>query len=139
MVGMLATTESHRDLDLVTVREELANLLGLEVQVVTVGLWTNLDLFDLCPGLSLLATRLGVVLLALELDSSPVSDAADRRAGIRCYLDEIQAALLGKFQGVPGDKLAQLLAGLVDQQNAGDSDLFVDSWLVNVAAWDGAA
>ena len=139
MVSVLATTEAHGDLDLVAVREELADLLGLEVQVVTVGLWTDLDLFDLGTGLALLAASLRLVLLSLELDPAPVADSAHWGTGVRRHLDEIQAALLGKFQGVPGDKLAQLLAGLVDQQDAGDSDLFVDSWLVNSAAWNGAA
>ena len=139
MVSVLATTEPHGDLDLVAVCEELADLFGLEVQVVTIGLWADLDLFDLGTGLALFTASLRLVLLPLELDPAPVANSADRRAGVRGHLDEIQAALFGELQGVPGDKLAQLLAGLVDQQDAGDSDLFVDSWLVNIAAWDGAA
>lgn len=139
MVGVLAAAEAHGDLHLVAVLQELTNLLGLEVQVVTVGLGTDLDLLDLRTGLALLAAGFRLVLLALELDAAPVTDAADGGASVRGDLDQIQSALLGEFQGVPSDKLTQLLAGLVDQQDAGDSDLFVDAWFVNCAAGNGTA
>lgn len=139
VVGVLAATEAHGDLDLVPVLEELTDLLGLEVQVVTVGLWTDLDLLDLGTGLALLAARFRLVLLALELDAAPVADAANGGASVRGDLDQIQTAFASQLQGVPGDKLSQLLAGLVDQQDAGDSDLFVDAWFVNCAAGNGTA
>ena len=79
-----------------------------------------LELHDLLP-----LARLVLLLLLLELELAVVEDLADGRIRVRNDLNQIQAGLFGGFERGGGRHHALLLAVLIDQQNAGNADIFV--------------
>ena len=88
-----ATAEAHGELHLVARFEEAARRFHLEVEVVVVGLRTELDLLDVND--RLLALGLARLLLLLVLVLAEVEDLADRRVGLRVHLDEVESLFLG--------------------------------------------
>ena len=80
LVGHLTATEAQGHLDLVAFLEEPFDRAHLHVVVVIIDARTHLDLFDFDD--LLLLSRLGLLLLLLELEFSIVQDLGYRRVGI---------------------------------------------------------
>ena len=65
----------------------------------------------------------------LVLELAVVHELADRRAGRRRDLDEVEVRLLGESQGVLDADDADLLAVGADEPDLGDADPVVDAGL----------
>ena len=96
----LAAAETHGELHLVAGFEKLPCGACLEVQVVVVGLRSELDLLDLHH--ALLALGLALLLLLLVLELAIVEDLADRRASFRVDLHQIEPLLACPVLGISG-------------------------------------
>src|SRR6266545_1543420 len=123
-VGHLAAAEHDGDLDLVALLEEALDVALLGLVVVRVDLGPHLHLFErhqvlLAPGL------LGLDgLLVLEL--RVVHQLADRRAGHRGDLDEVEVELAGHPHRCLGVHHPELLAVGPDHPDLGGPDTVVD-------------
>ena len=106
----LATAEHDPALHLVTVDQELARTLQLEVQIVIGDARSEFDLLDLSLVLGLLGGRR--LLLLLVLEPPVIHDLADRRAGLGRDLHQVQARALGHVLRSIGGHDSQLLAVL---------------------------
>ena len=84
----LASAEADRDLDLITVSEELHSVLELCVKVVSVDIERQLDLLDLNRVLVL--SGLFLALCLLEAILAVIHDLAYGGSRLRGYLDEIE-------------------------------------------------
>src|SRR5207248_5958928 len=89
LVHHLATPEHDRHLHLLAGFEELLQPLELGLKVVLRHFWTQLHLFQLDD--VLLAPLVLFALDGLELEASVIHQAADRRAGLRRHLHEVEA------------------------------------------------
>jgi len=76
LMSHFAATEAQGDLYLVAVFQKLEDVLHLHVIVVVIGVWTELDLFDL--DCLLLFASLSFFLLSLVLEFAIVHDLANR-------------------------------------------------------------
>ena len=118
-----AAAEAQGDLHLVAFLEEAVHRARLDLVVVDVDVGTELDLLDLHHLLPL--ARLVLLLLLLELELAVVQDLADGRVGVGNDLHQVQAGFFGSLDGCGGRHDALFLTVLVDEQDAGDSDVFV--------------
>src|SRR5690606_8703783 len=125
--GLLAAAEHDRDLDLVPTLEEAHHVALLGLVVVGVDLRPELLLLD--RGELLVAAGLPGLLRALVLELAVVHELADRRAGLRRDLDEVELGLLRKAQGVLDAHDSDLFAVRSDQANLGNADAVVDARL----------
>jgi hypothetical protein len=126
-VRHLAPAEEDRDLHFVPGIEELCRLPSLRLEVVVVDLGPNADLFQLddvlmTAGLALLAALLVSVLAV-------VHEPADRRHGIRRYLDQVEPTLARHLERIECRNDADLLAVLIDEPDLADPDTLVDAGL----------
>src|SRR5664280_1499456 len=124
----LTSAEHDGDLDLVALLEELGNLSGLGVEVTRADLRPVLHLLD--PYVDRLAPRLLGPLGCIELEFPVVHDAADRRVGARCDLDEIEIELAGNSQRLRKRLDAKLLSVGIDQAHFTGADTVVDARFV---------
>ena len=125
----LSATEHDRDLDLVTLTEELGDLAGLGVEVATADLRAVLHLLDHDVG-RLLAGLLGPLLL-LVLELGEVHDPAHRWTRIRRDLDQVELHRASDVQRLGKRLDAQLRPLGVDQSNLSCTDPVVDPCLVS--------
>lgn len=123
-VRVLAATEPHRHLELVTLVEELDRRLHLGVDVVVVDLRSHPDLFP-DDGLLLLLGVLDALLL-LEPVLAVVEDLAHGRLRGRGDLDQVEALFLGLGVCANGRHDTELFAFGTDEADGGDPNLFVD-------------
>ncbi len=98
--GLLATAEHDRDLDLVARLEEPHDVTLLGLVVVRVDLRPELHLLDDRVDLVLAAPR-GPSCARLVLELAVVHELADRRAGHRGHLDQVEVCLLRPAAGRP--------------------------------------
>src|SRR5256714_452394 len=109
-VRYLPSAEEDRGLTLVALSEPLARVLHLEVVVVLVGAWSELDLLDDDDHLLLL--RLARLLLLLVGELAEVDDAADGRVCRRRDLDQVKPLAARELHGLARVHDAELLAVL---------------------------
>ena len=102
-------------------------LLGLVIADVDLG--TELHLLDLDLGL-LLASLLCLDLL-LVLVLAVIHDAAHRRLGVGCDLDQVETLLGSDTLGIRVGKDAELCAIDTNQANGGGADCVVDPRLLS--------
>jgi hypothetical protein len=87
-VRHLATPEHDRELDLVALTEEAADVLHLGDVVVLVDLGTEFHLLD--DDVGALALGLPPALLLLVDVATVVHDPAHRRVGVGCHLHQVE-------------------------------------------------
>jgi hypothetical protein len=75
----------------------------------------------------LVAARFAGLLRCLVLPLAVVHELADRRAGGRSDLDEIEIGFLGETEGVTDGDDADLLTVGTDETDLGDTDPVVDA------------
>jgi hypothetical protein len=123
-VRELATTEAHRDLELVALVEEFRGGADLRVDVVLIDLRRDPDLLPR-HGLLLL---LGVLRLLLEVIAvfPEVAHARHRRLDVRSDLDEVVAVFLRLRERARRRDDPELLAVGPEQANGRNTDRFVD-------------
>ena len=132
-VNDLPASEPHRYLDLVPFFKELSGVFCLGLQVMTIGLWTDLDLLDLDDPLFLLGYLCFLALLVLEF--TVIHDPANRWVCSRRNLNKVEPQILGRRYGVVFFQYAQLLTfSSNDSELPGcdhpiDSDLLFSSYL----------
>jgi hypothetical protein len=123
--GLLAAAEHDRDLDLVPRLEEADDVALLGRVVVRVDLGTELHLLD--DGEHLVLAALTRLLRRLVLELPVVHELADRRAGHRSDLDQVEVAVLRELDGLADGDDADLLAVGPDQAHLRDADPVVDA------------
>jgi hypothetical protein len=124
-VGQLATPESHRDLDPVSVLEELDRSMDLRGEVADADLRRQSDLLEghrPLPSLGLLLALRDLVLVLAEVEKS-----GDRRLGHRGDLDEVQPSLLRHLEGSRRRHHTELIALFIDHPDLWDPDHLVDA------------
>ena len=124
-MGHLTTAEADRDFDLVSFFKESAGVLQLDVEVVLVGFWTELDLFYGDGGLGLSGGGFFLFLLVLHLPE--ITDLTDRWAGVWRHFDKIEASVFGQANRIFGEELTQLVALFVDDEDARGANLLIDT------------
>src|SRR6478735_1475220 len=129
-VGHLAAAEHDRDLDLVSLTEELHDLLRLRRVVVDVDLRAVLHLLD--DDVRRLLARLLAPLLLLVLPPPVIHDPAHRRSLVlaRADLDKIQLGLAHDGEGLGQWFDSELRPVLTDQQHLACADAVVDPGFV---------
>src|SRR5579872_95156 len=120
-----AAAEAQGDLHLVALLEVAVHGAGFDVVVVRVDVGAQPDLLDLDQLLPL--ARGALLLLLFELVLAVVEDLADRRVGVRRHLDQVEPRLLGGLQCGGGGHDALFFTLLIDQEHAGDTDIFIDA------------
>src|SRR5213083_1204746 len=127
-VRHLAALEADGDLGLVTLLQEPAHVLELELEVVSLGLGAHLHFLDLDRRLLLARllqpARLRVLVLA------EVHDAADGRLGLRRDLDEVELLGARRLQRLLGRHDPELLALRAHHADFAGADAFVDTDLL---------
>jgi hypothetical protein len=129
-MGLLATAEHDRDLDLVLLVEEALDVALLRLVVVVGDLRPELDLADV--DLLLVLARLLGLLLLLVLVLRVVEQAADRRARVGGDLDQVEVGLAGDPARLVGVDDADLLTVGTDQADLRNADALVDASRVPV-------
>ena len=124
-VGDLAAAELYEQADLVTLVEETTRVLDLEVEVVLVGLGSELDLFELLR--LLVALGLALALGGLVLELAVVHDLADWRHGLGIDLYQLQTLFVGPRDRVVGGEDTELRAVGVDYSYVATTDASADS------------
>ena len=124
----LSTAEHDRDLDLVTLAEELLDLAGLRVEVAGADLGAVLHLLhgDVRGLLAGFLRPLGSLVLVLAV----VHDPAHRRVGLVGHLDQVEVLLPGDRQRFGQWADAQLLSVGGDQADLTSPDALVVARLV---------
>jgi hypothetical protein len=125
LMNHLAAAEHDRELDLVPVLEKVLDVPELGAEVVVADLGTELHLLQADK-----VVLLAGVLLALEgveLEASIVHEAAHRRLCHRRHLDQIELPLDRQLPGpLHGNDPESLARCVIEESNAGDSDLLID-------------
>jgi hypothetical protein len=124
-VGHFAAAEHHRNLDLITLFDELLGRARLEVDIVLVNLWPNANFAKQDVVLVLLGLTFLLRLFILEL--AVVKNAANGRHGGWRYFNEIGSALSGNVHGLHGRHDAKLLAVDSDDAHFARADSFIDA------------
>ena len=122
----LAATEAQRDLGLVALFQEPAQITQLDLVIAFVGAGTELDFLDLDDLLLELGFVLPLLLLVLEL--AVVHQTADRGLGVGRDFHQIHVALLGKPERVGDLDDAELFSIQTYQTHLGDADFTVDAY-----------
>ena len=131
----LAAPEDDDQLALVPLRQELADMRDLEVEVVLVRLGSELDLLE--HDRRLVAARGLLLLRRLVLELAEVHDLADRRSRPRIDFDQFQAQLLGEAERLVGGDDSNLRTVGADDAHLGNSDAPADSVVVRRAGGGG--
>ena len=120
-----AAAEANRDLDPVSVLQELQSALDLGVEVVGVDAGTHTNLLDFNHPLILLGFLFPLLLIEAELGI--VHNFADRGDSIGGDLYQVQALLLGQSVGLLSGHNAQLRAVFAD-----DAKLLILDFLIEL-------
>jgi hypothetical protein len=111
----------------------------LDIDVVIIGLRTELDLFDL--DLDLVLSGRSCPLLAVVLQLTIVLNSTNGRATVWRHFNEVQPSRLSEADGILHHELTELVALLINDKDAWHTDSAVDAWLVlvglrlNTTAW----
>ena len=124
-VHHLTAPEADRDLRLVPVLEEPADVPGLELIIVLVRLRPHLHFLDLDDRLLLARVLRPAALLVLEL--AEVHDPADGRSRLRSHFDQVQLPLLSDPECLGDRENAELLPLGRDDAYLSNTDPLVDS------------
>lgn len=125
LVRHLPTAKSHREFDLIACFEELERQPALRLQVMLADLRAEADLFDVGRLLPLARFALAPALLVAEL--AIIHETTHRRDGVGLYFDEVESALAGHLQRIPGAQNADVRAVFVDQANLWDANALIDT------------
>ncbi|CFO05466.1 Uncharacterised protein [Bordetella pertussis] len=125
-MGHFPATEAQRDLGLVSLFEEAAQVTQLDLVVALVGRRAEFDFLDLDD--LLLRPGLGLAFLFLVLELTVIHQAANRGIGIGRDLDQVHVALLGKTERIGNLDDAQLFSVQAYQTHLGDADFTVDAY-----------
>lgn len=96
LMGYFTPTKDKGYLGLVTLFKKASYMLDLEIQIMVIGLGSDLYLFDLYLNLFFLGLLLFFILLILEL--AIVHDSANRRVGGGGHLNQIQLTGFRRLQ-----------------------------------------
>ncbi len=124
LMGHLAAPEAKRHLHLIAFFKELLDRAHLNFVIMRVDIRAKLDFFDL-DGL-LLLTRLGSLLLCLELILSEIHDLTDRDFSIYRDFDKIETGFLGLGQRIALIDRAVILPALVDELDFASDNTFIN-------------
>jgi hypothetical protein len=119
----LAAAEAARDLHLVAVLEEAADVLRLRLEIVIVGLGAELHFLQLHLHLTLASFALLLLFLVLEL--AEVHDLADRRHPFGVHLDEIEIGFTREAEGLVRRQHTEHLLVGADDAHFRDADAVV--------------
>src|ERR687885_695271 len=128
--GLLPATEHDHDFFLVARLEEPLDVALLRAVVVRVDLQPEPDLLQ--DRVRLVAARLAGLHVRLVLELAEVHELADRGAGQRGDLDQVEVGLLRQLQRLLDADDADLLPVGADQPHLGDADAVVDPGLADV-------
>jgi hypothetical protein len=136
-VSHLASVEAKVHFHFVAFEQETTRVIQLNVEIVDVGTWANLNFFDRDDGLIL--TSFVFFLLQLVLVLTVIHDLA--RRGFRCWsdLDQIEAALFSELECFERRENAEHCSVFVDDANFGRANLAVDAKTAFAAATFGVA
>jgi hypothetical protein len=123
LVRHFAPSESQSHFYLVAVFKELEHVAHLDVIVIGVGVWPELDLFDLDD--LLLLARFGFALLRFVLEFAEIHDLADRWIGIWRNFDQIKPCLFCQVHGAGWGNYSDVFAVGADQAYFVGADLVV--------------
>lgn len=122
----LSTAEPYPKLDLLTFLQPSCCAFDVELQVVFVGLWPQLNLFD--RDLHLVLFRLPFLTALFVLKLAVVHDTANRRLGIWRYLDQVKPNIVCALLGVPKTDYTNICVGIVNKSNlAYAANISIDS------------
>src|ERR1700730_147080 len=124
LMRQLTPTEPHRHLDLVAFLDEFDHAAHFYIVIVVVDAGAQFDLFDLDD--FLFFAGLILFLLLLVFIFAEIEDFADRRVGVRRYLDEIETGIRGHGERFIAPDDPHHVAALVDQAYLHHADLAVD-------------
>ena len=124
-MSALPATEADRDLDPVSIGQELACAAHLRVYIVIVCFRPQANLFEHDPLLALarLSFPFGLLVPILAI----VKQAADWGYGLRRHFYQVQIPFAGQTQGVLDRQDTQLFAFLVNDADLTDSNGLVDA------------
>ena len=123
LVGHLAAAELELHLQLVALVEELLGVANFRHVIVAVDVDPKFDLFDFAGMGFLVLFLLGQLVTVF----AEVDDAADRRVGIGCHLDQIEPQFLRPAQRIGQFEDPELLVRrAVDDANLAGADAMVD-------------
>src|SRR5690606_17973032 len=125
LVSHLAAAKTQRDLCLVAILDETAQIAQFHLVVAFVGTWPELDFLDLDDLLAGTGFLLALLFLVLEL--AVVHQAADGGGGRGGDFDQIDVVLLGHGHGFGCANNAQLFAIHADQADFMNADFTVDA------------
>ena len=124
-MGHFPAAEPQRDLDLVTVLQELENTAHFDIVIIGISVRTELDFLDLDYLLFLAGFRL--TLLGLVFELAEVHDLADRRCCIWRNFNQIQTSFLGHFHSTIRRYDADVFAICTNQADVSATYSFVDA------------
>lgn len=119
-----APAEHDRDLDLVSLLQQLGRGPRFEVHIVVIDLGLHAHFAELNVLLVLLGFALFLGLFVLE--PAKVHEPRDRWAGLCCHLHQVYFTLARHLQRICGPHNADLAAFLVDHTQFRYADAFVD-------------
>ena len=125
LVRHLAATEAQGDLYLVAIFQKLENIAHLDIIVVRIRIWTELDLFDLND--LLLLAGFGFALLRLVFELAEIHDLADGWIGIWRNLNQIKTRFLGHVHGTGRGDYADVFAVGTNQADFRGADVVIDA------------
>jgi len=131
-VRHFAPTKAQGDLYLVTVVQKLENVAHLNVIVVVIRVWTELNFFDFDD--LLLLTCLSFFFLSLVFELAVVHDLANRRVGIWRNFYQIEARFIGHDHRTFGCHNTYVFAFRTDKADFGGPNTVINAWAC-VALW----
>lgn len=135
LVCHFATAEAQRNLDFVFFLQKARHIAQLDLVIVFVSTWPELDFLDL--NLLLLEFLLMLTLLFLVLEFAVVHDSANRRLRHRSNLNQINPRLFGQLQSLTDGRDSERLTFFTYQSNFRCVDLFVNA--LRLLQCDGSA
>src|SRR6516162_7658600 len=124
LMRQLTPAEPHCHLHLIALLDEFDHAAHFNVVVVVVDAVAQFNLFNFDD--FLFFARFVLFLLFFVFVLAEVEDFADRRVGVRRYLDKIEAGIGGHRKRFVTPDDSDHVAALVDEANAQDGDVFVD-------------
>ena len=135
LVRHFATAEAQGYFDLVFFLQKARHVAQLDLVVVFVRTWAQLDFLDLY--LLLLELLLMLALLFLVLEFAVIHDSANRRLSHRCNLNQINPCFFSQLQSLSDAGNTQRLTIFADEPNFRCVDLFV--YALRLLQCDGSA
>ena len=125
LMRQLAPAEPHGHFHLVALLDEFDNAAHFNVVIMVINAGAQFNLFDFDD--FLFFARFVLFLLLFVFVLSEVENFADRRVGVRRYLDEVETGVGGHRKRVITTDDTDHVAALVDKANTHDGNVVVDA------------